>query len=550
MRLNRPNAVPILVCLFAATLLALVWAMTLYAIADGKRGQAAMAERDARSFARAFEEHTARTLEAADQSLNFLRFRYNALGQALDIGADLNAGLLSGEIYNLFTVVDRHANVVLSSKPFAPTNLADREHIRIHMGSASDVLFISKPVLGRVSKKWSIQTTRRVSAPDGSFNGVVVASIDPTYFTALYHDIGLGKHGSVSLIGLDGTARAHHTGGSDAGGQDRSGSALFKAMQANGNGVLTAVSDLDGRRRVLAYRKLKHFPLYVAVGIDLDERLSAFEATRVQALQIAGLTSVIILIFAVSIMVLVGRLVASRAQAIAASKAKSHFLSNMSHELRTPLSGILGYSELLVADLGGTEQASYALGIQASGERLLALVNAVLDLSALDAGMVKLSLSSEHLAGLLRQALGRHAAAASARGVALELAIAPDVPAHLTCDGKHVGKVLDCLLHNAVRFSARAVRLDVTRSGAGLQVAVSDDGSGVPLERQHHIFERFVQADASGSRPQQGAGIGLAIAQKLAALMDGHISLLSEPGHGARFSFILPIHGPRPPLAA
>jgi len=542
LRLMSPGDVRMLVCLFAVILLGMVWAMTLHEIASGTRMQTALAERDARSFARAFEEHTVRTLESADQSLKVMRSHYAAKGDALDIGADMRSGLIAGGIYNLFAIVDKHGDVILASQPFGPTNLADRDHIRAHMAADTNQLFISKPVFGRISKKWAIQLTRRINAPDGSYNGAVIVSIDPKYFTQLYHEIGLGDYGSVSLTGFDGIVRARHAGDNEDGGQDRTHSALFKAMQANSNGVLTTVSEIDRRERVHAYRQLKDFPLFVSVGIDLQERMDAFDATRLQALQIAGFTTCIIIAFAVSIVLLVDRLLASRAKAIEASAAKTRFLSNMSHELRTPLTGILGYSELLAAELGDTEQGGYARDIRLSGKRLLALVTAVLDLTALDAGTMRLALARENLMRLLEQAKARHAAAASAKGLALELTLAPGTPDTILCDARRFGQVLDSLLENAVRFGKRgAVRIEARIEDDALRLDIADNGDGIPLARQRQIFDRFMQADDSDARAKDGAGLGLALAQQLAALMGGRITLVSEPGHGATFSFWLPL---------
>lgn len=547
LRLMTPTDVRVLMCLFAAILLALVWTMTMHEIASGKKVQLELAERDARSFARAFEEHTVRTLESADQSLKILRSHYQAKGKDLDIAADIRKGLITGGIYNLFAVVDKTGDVILASQPFTPTNLADRDHIRAHMAADTDLMFISRPVFGRVSKKWAIQLTRRINAPDGTFNGAVIASIDPKYFTQLYHEIGLGQYGSVSLIGFDGIVRARHAGDDEDGGQDRTRGALFNAMQANSNGVLATVSEIDGRERVHAYRQLKNFPIFVSVGIDIQERMEAYDATRVQALQIAMLTTCIILAFAISIMVLVDRLLASRSKAIEASAAKTRFLSNMSHELRTPLTGILGYSELLAAELGDTEQGGYARDIRISGKRLLGMVNAVLDLNALDAGTLRLIPASEDPARLLKLAKTRHAAAATAKGLALDLVLADTVPDLIVCDARRVGQVLDTLLENAVRFGKRGVvRIEAQAVGSEMLIDVVDQGDGIPLARQRHIFERFVQADDSDTRPEEGAGLGLALAQQLAALMGGRITLVSEPGRGARFSFWLPL----PPLAA
>ncbi len=122
-----------LLSLFMAVLLAGLWSITLLQLQRAHDTAITDAGRDARSMARVFDEHAIRTIEAADQAVTYLRSRYQALGKQLDIVADLQQGLNPGPLYNLFTIVDERGDTVLSSRPFKPTNLADREHIRVHM---------------------------------------------------------------------------------------------------------------------------------------------------------------------------------------------------------------------------------------------------------------------------------------------------------------------------------------------------------------------------------------------------------------------------------
>ena len=143
-----------LLSLFMAVLLAGLWSITLLQLQRAHDAAITDAGRDARSMARVFDEHAIRTIEAADQAVTYLRGRYQALGNRLDIVADLQQGLNPGPLYNLFTIVDERGDTVLTSKPFKPTNLADREHFQVHVRGDSGELYISKPVLGAECWRW------------------------------------------------------------------------------------------------------------------------------------------------------------------------------------------------------------------------------------------------------------------------------------------------------------------------------------------------------------------------------------------------------------
>jgi two-component system sensor histidine kinase BarA len=534
----------ILLSLFMAVLLAGLWSITLLQLQRAHDAAITDAGRDARSMARVFDEHAIRTIEAADQAVTYLRGRYQALGQRLDIVADLQQGLNPGPLYNLFTIVDERGDTVLSSYPFKPTKLADREHIRVHMQRDSGELYISKPVLGRVSKKWSIQMTRRINHADGRFKGVVVVSMDPYYFTRLYDEVDLGDNSSITLVGSDGVVRARRVGAVNSIGQDVDGSKVFSMMQGNTRGSFTERSPVDGTLRIYAFEKLANYPLYMLVGLDRNTVLADYVLRRNQALLMAAVTSVLIVLSWAALVLLIGRLVDSRARAIAASEAKSRFLSNMSHELRTPLNGILGFSELLLEQLREPEQAAYAQTIQDSGRQLLAMVEAAMELSALENDQVRLESAAAPLDQLLALALAPHRQRAEHKGLLLAAHVAPATPPSIDCDRVRLVRVLDILLDNAIRYtSAGRVDVQVMLSGAELQIEVRDTGVGIAQAQQADIFDKFSQADDSPSRAHGGAGMGLAIARQLVTLMGGSIGVASAPGHGAAFRLRLPLGG-------
>jgi signal transduction histidine kinase/DNA-binding response OmpR family regulator len=229
-------------------------------------------------------------------------------------------------------------------------------------------------------------------------------------------------------------------------------------------------------------------------------------------------------------------------QAAQASQEKSAFLASMSHEIRTPMNAVFGFTQLLAKTRVEPQARSYIKAIQTSGRALLALINDILDLSKIEAGKLPLSPQATDIRELLDSTLGVFAESAGQKRLALQSDVAPSVPSVLVVDPHRLRQVLMNLVSNAVKYSDRGnVRLTVGSSEpdafqrCDLHIAVSDTGIGIPKERQTALFEPFYRAGGDGDT-REGTGLGLAIVRRLLSLMDGDISLVSEPGVGSTFS--------------
>jgi PAS domain S-box-containing protein len=232
-------------------------------------------------------------------------------------------------------------------------------------------------------------------------------------------------------------------------------------------------------------------------------------------------------------------LVHARDEAESADRAKSEFLSRMSHELRTPMHAILGFGQLLQRDvaLSLAEPARMHLReILRAGQRLLGLINELLDLERIEAGQLPMTLDTVELAPLLHDCLQASEAVARQHRVQL-----PD-PQSLVLDGRVVAdrerlqQVLLNLLSNAIKHNRRGgqVGLMVTREGDALRITVSDTGAGLDEAQRVRLFHAFERLGADRAAVD-GAGIGLALSKRLVELMHGSIGLDSEPGVGSRF---------------
>jgi two-component system sensor histidine kinase/response regulator len=245
-------------------------------------------------------------------------------------------------------------------------------------------------------------------------------------------------------------------------------------------------------------------------------------------------------------------LMAAKAMAEDASRAKSQFLANMSHEIRTPMNGVLGMAELLL-DAGLNEtQRRYAQTISKSGGALLTVINDILDFSKIEAGRLELDPIEVDVRELSEEALQLMAPAAHEKGLEMACLVAPDVPECIRADPVRLRQILLNLLANALKFTERGeVTVSIGLAAGGnaqrnaasvlprclLNFTVSDTGIGISQEGQTRLFQPFSQADGSATRRFGGTGLGLAVSKQLVEMMGGEIGVHSEPGCGSSFWF-------------
>jgi signal transduction histidine kinase/CheY-like chemotaxis protein len=235
-----------------------------------------------------------------------------------------------------------------------------------------------------------------------------------------------------------------------------------------------------------------------------------------------------------------------------ASQHKSQFVASMSHELRTPLNAIIGLTEMMVSNAQrfGTEKAAEPLRrVHRAGTHLLGLINQVLDLSKIEAGKLELSPEMVNLSPLLEDVVGtaRQLADQNKNRLIVE---SPENVGTLTVDPMRLRQILLNLLSNACKFTKQGeVKLRVKKVVDGrswVEIAVADTGIGMTPDQQAKLFEEFTQADSSTARQYGGTGLGLAITRRLARMMGGDVTVISEPGKGSVFTVRLPAGGASP----
>ncbi|RZK64378.1 MAG: response regulator, partial [Pedobacter sp.] len=244
--------------------------------------------------------------------------------------------------------------------------------------------------------------------------------------------------------------------------------------------------------------------------------------------------------------VLIKELDVAEKNASVAAQTKENFLANMSHEIRTPLSGILGFTNLLQKRPLDPTSAEFAASIQRSGENLMAIINDILDLSKIEAGMMRITPGTFSINGLINSVETLFSERVKEKKLTIASKVDASIPDTLIGDATRLTQILVNLIGNAIKFTQQGnviievYKKEQTDSGITVGFKVSDTGIGIDKEKLTEVFERFNQGEDSITRSYGGTGLGLSIVKNLILLQKGNIEVISEQGKGTTFDFYIP----------
>ena len=236
-------------------------------------------------------------------------------------------------------------------------------------------------------------------------------------------------------------------------------------------------------------------------------------------------------------------LIAAMEHAKESDRLKSAFLANMSHEIRTPMNGILGFASLLKEpDLTGEDKQKYIHIIEKSGARMLNIINDIVDISKIEAGLMEVNLKKSNINDQIEYIYNFFKPEIEGKGIRLSFKNSlPEKEAFIKTDREKVYAILTNLVKNAIKYTNRgSIDFGYEKKGEYLEFFVKDTGIGIAKNRQKAIFERFIQADIEDPRAMQGAGLGLTISKAYVEMLGGEIKVNSDEGNGSTFCFTIP----------
>jgi PAS domain S-box-containing protein len=284
------------------------------------------------------------------------------------------------------------------------------------------------------------------------------------------------------------------------------------------------------RRLTMRTKSGKTFPVvlnsiavYDAAGNYVSSRSTIFDITQQQKAETA--------------------LKEARQQAIESANVKEQFLANMSHEIRTPINSVIGFTNLLQKTSMTEEQQQFVTLIQSASENLLAIINDILDISKIEAGMLRIEKNPFSLRGLCSSIETMFYHKAREKNLSFSLHIQDNIPDTLTGDAVRLTQILVNLISNAIKFTQKGgISINITtltqnNDQVRLRFSVKDSGIGIPADKLETVFERFQQGETDTTRKYGGTGLGLSIVKNLVQLQGGNITVESDPGKGTEFIF-------------
>jgi signal transduction histidine kinase len=502
------------------------------------------------------------------------------------------------EEFQELRLTDSHGTVLYGTEIPAglKVTIRDRDYFTILRDNPRTGLYISKPLIGNILKKWQICLARRVNNPDGSFNGVVYGVIPIEHFTRLFSKLNL-KKGIVTLAdeNYEVIARVPEPAGfGSAIGRKITSPQLYQLVQAgHDSGVYTSISPVDGQERTIYYRKFDEYPLSIFVGLAPQDYLSEWRRTAVSI-------TVLMVIFALCSIVLCWEAFVRKKQEVLAEnelrKSKeeleervlertadllsanehlqheiierkrselelkkaqektevinqelktanqqlAHFSENLAHELRTPIHSLMIESDLALCKVRSVEEYQHIISSNMEAyERLKNLIESLLFLARADNKKLCIITEKIDICQVLENIVDYYSEIISSKDIACSI----DCQAVLFADPALLNRAMANLFENAIKYTPRNGSIILSahqQDDAFIEITVKDTGCGIEPELLPKILDRYFWIENTHLEECQGTGLGLDIVKSIMAMHGGSIAIQSEPGNGTAVTLRFP----------
>ena len=596
---KKNNSIAYLVVVAVALLLSL-WTFIISRSTQDKDLVLKQSISNLQNIAISFKEHSQATIRNSDEALRIIKFHYETRGakdfnllneyfekNVIDVSFFNQAGIINKEGIYEFSNLANHKKI----------DLSDREHFKIQVEEYPYGVFVSKPVLGRASKKWSIQLTKRLNTPDGNFNGVAVVSFDPTYFVDYHKQIDLGPQSFTSLVGTDGFVRTLRVG--DVSKIDGSVPQLVlpPIVKEQESGYFVSNDLFDRVKRIYAFERLKNQPLAVVVGIQESEALAEHDRLMRSYLILGGLLSVLIVTFTSIAIVMVRRaqqlnleLLMSYEEMKEAKQSEfdmsqrltqseklaalGQLAAGVAHEINNPIGFVnsnlgtlrqyFSICEKIIAKYESFISSSNITPIDdsESPDQLKKKLNYAFvkddiyaTLTESQEGIVRVKNIVDDLKNFSRSdnstqfvSVNLHKAIQSTLNIVNnEVKYRADVEfqwgeiPEVECLPSQLNQVFLNLIVNAAQAQPEGQRGKIViKTGTLLDkvwIEISDNGSGISKEHINKIFEPFFTTKELGA----GTGLGLSVSYGIIQRHNGALTVSSELGVGTCFRIEIPV---------
>jgi signal transduction histidine kinase len=537
------------------------------------------------NIVRSFKEHSEDTITNSDELLRIIKFNYEKYGTKdfKTLNAYFQNGVLDMKFFNQVGIIDEQGIYSFSNLPITKKiDLSDREHFKIHKEIYPYSIFLSKPVLGRASGRWSIQLTRRLNKPDGSFNGVAVVSFDPTYFVNFYKKIDLGSNGFTALVGLDGSVRTIRAGEKTSINAENLNIQIPNEYLNLENGFFTTDKIFDGTQRIYAFEKLSNQPLFVLVGITENDALLDYSRSQQSYILFGSLLSALILLFTFTSLKMIQKSIEINEQTTELNHrllqseklaALGQLSAGVAHEINNPIgyvsSNITSLNKYFLKledliDLYEDQYKKYATQEQVSivnnfkklinydfiKEDTKFLLNETIEgISKVKDIITDLknfarSDSSEkwQKVDLLKNLKSTLNIVNNEIRYNADVEIDIDDLPEIECMPTQLNQVFLNLIVNAsqaVKPNERGlIKIKARKVNDSVVMSFSDNGQGIDKKNILKIFNPFYTTKEVG----KGTGLGLSVSHGIIQKHNGSIEVTSTVGVGTEFTLTLPIH--------